>query len=83
MQLDIARTKIYAIVHDLLKRRELPPAVGVDQSLRDAGLQSMDLVVVMLAIEDEFGVEIPRSHLTVDNFRTVRSIEQMIGEIVA
>ena len=82
MQLDTARAKIYTIVHDLLRRRELPLAVGVDQSLVDAGLQSMDLVTMMLAIEDEFGFEIPRSHLTVDNFRTVRSIELMIDEIV-
>jgi len=81
MQQEQARVKIYTIVHDLLRRRQLPLTVGIDQSLRDAGLQSMDLVNVMLAVEDEFGVEIPRQHLTVDNFRSVRSIEQMIAEI--
>ena len=64
-----------------MQRRQLALPVGMDQNLRDAGLKSLDLVNMMLAIEDEFGIEIPQDLLTTENFRTIRAIERLIGKL--
>ena len=75
------RTRIFEVVHALMRRRQLPVPVRVDQSLRDAGLKSLDLVNMMLAIEDEFGIAFPQDRLTTDHFRSVGSIELLVTEL--
>ncbi len=52
-----------------------------DSDLYEAGMSSHASVHVMLALEDEFGVEFPDSLLTRDVFRTVSSIADAIGEL--
>lgn len=69
------------IVRDLMRRRQLPLSVTIDQSLRDAGLKSLDLVNMMLAIEDEFRIEIPQHQLTLDNFQSISAIERLVSEV--
>jgi len=64
-----------------MQRRRLALPAGVDQSLRDAGLKSLDLVNMMLAVEDEFGIEIPQELLTIENFRTIGAIERLLAKI--
>ncbi len=76
------RTRIVEIVSDLMRRRQLPLPVKVDQNLREAGLKSLDLVNMMLAIEDEFGIEIPQDRLTMDHFRSIGAIERLVAEVV-
>jgi len=76
------RTRIVGIVNDLMRRRQLPLPVEVDQSLREAGLKSLDLVNMMLAIEDEFGIEIPQDRLTMDHFRSIVAIERLVSDVV-
>ena len=72
------RMQITEIVEAMLSRRDAPPIVGADQSLTDAGLTSLDMVNLMLAIEDEFGIEIPQRRMTPANFRTIAAIEQLV-----
>jgi acyl carrier protein len=72
-------TQITDIVAAMLKRRGAPPSVGADQRLTDAGLTSLDMVNLMLAIEDEFGIEIPQRRMTPANFRTIAAIEQLVS----
>ena len=78
---DSVRTRIFDVVHSLMRRRQLPVPVRVDQSLRDAGLKSLDLVNMMLAIEDEFGIAFPQDRLTTEAFRSVGSIELLVTEL--
>ena len=52
---------------------------GRDENLRDAGLTSLDMVNLMLAIEAEFDIEIPQSAMTPDNFDTIRAIEALVS----
>jgi acyl carrier protein len=75
------RTRIFGVVNALMRRRELPLLVRADQSLRDAGLKSLDLVNMMLAIEDEFGIEIPQDRLSMDHFRDIGAIERLVSEV--
>jgi acyl carrier protein len=69
--------RISGVVGSLLSRRSLPaPAAAHD--LRDAGLTSLDLVNLMLAVEAEFDIEIPQADMTPDNFRSIDSIEALV-----
>jgi acyl carrier protein len=74
-----ARDQITAIVEGLLAKRTGARSVRSDQNLTEAGLTSLDMVNLMLAIEDEFGVEIPQRRMTPANFRSVAAIEQLIS----
>jgi len=56
----------------------------VDQDLVDAGLlDSLALVELLQAVEEEFAVEFPVEELELDVLRTVRSIAGYIDELQA
>jgi acyl carrier protein len=78
---DMARAKITGIVETLLAKRAGGIAVAADQNLTDAGLTSLDMVGLMLAIEDEFDIEIPQRRMTPANFRTVSAIEKLVTAV--
>jgi len=73
------RAQIAAIVDGLLTRKKTATGVGIDEDLHDRGLTSLDMVNLMLAVEDEFGIEIPEREMTPDNFRTIGAIERLLG----
>ena len=50
-------------------------------NLRDAGLTSLDMVNMILAIENEFDIEIPQSAMTPENFDTMAAIEALISAV--
>lgn len=75
------QAKITAIVQGLLAKRAGAVVVGPDQNLTDAGLTSLDMVGLMLAIEDAFGIEIPQRRMTPANFRTIAAIENLVGAV--
>jgi acyl carrier protein len=79
MPTDTARTTITSIVTRLLAKRAGPAEVAPDQNLTDAGLTSLDMVNLMLAIEDAFEIEIPQRRMTPANFRTITAIETLVG----
>jgi acyl carrier protein len=72
--------RIAQIVHGLLAKRA-GAVVGPDQNLTDAGLTSLDMVGLMLAIEDAFEIEIPQRRMTPANFRTIAAIEKLVGSV--
>ena len=76
-----AQTKITHIVQALLAKRAGPAVVGPEQNLTDAGLTSLDMVNLMLAIEDAFEIEIPQRRMTPANFRTIAAIETLVGAV--
>ena len=78
---DPALGQITAIVEAMLLKRGGPFTVAADQNLSEAGLTSLDMVNLMLAIEDEFGIEIPQRRMTPANFRTIAAIEQLVSNV--
>ena len=71
--------RITAIACRMLLKRGVAAVPGVGDNLRDAGLTSLDMVNLMLAIEAEFDIEIPQSAMTPDNFDTVGAIDALIS----
>lgn len=77
---DSMRMRITEIVEAMVSRRGGAP-VTPDQNLSNAGLTSLDLVNLMLAIEDEFAIEIPQRRMTPANFRTIAAIEAVVADL--
>ncbi len=73
------RDRIIAIAVRMLLKRGVNTVPGSSDNLRDAGLTSLDMVNLMLAIEGEFDIEIPQSAMTPDNFDTVAAIENLVS----
>lgn len=59
------------------------PAQARNANLQDAGLASMATVKLMLAIEAAFGLAIPDAELTPENFRSIATIEALLGRLQA
>ena len=74
-----SRDRITAIAVKMLVKRGVNTVPASTDNLRDAGLTSLDMVNLMLAIEAEFDIEIPQSAMTPDNFDTVAAIENLVS----
>jgi acyl carrier protein len=79
--MDTAQGKITELVQALLAKRGGGALTSADQNLTDAGLTSLDMVNLMLAIEDAFEIEIPQRRMTPANFRTVSAIEKLVTTV--
>ena len=71
--------RITAIAVRLLVKRGVHTIPASSDNLRDAGLTSLDMVGLMLAIEAEFDIEVPQSAMTPENFDTVAAIETLVS----
>ena len=71
--------RITAIAVRMLAKRGNNATPAPHANLREAGLTSLDMVNLILAIEGEFDIEIPQSAMTPENFDTVAAIEALIS----
>jgi acyl carrier protein len=77
-----ARDRLLALVVELLPRNSVDRPVAADDQLTAAGLSSVDMVNLMLAVESEFDIEIPAADISPENFRSIATIENLIGRIL-
>jgi acyl carrier protein len=75
------RDQIAGIVRTLMAKRSAAPFIDDGQDLTALGLTSLDMVNLMLAIEDEFGIEIPQRQMTPANFRSILAIEGLVAKV--
>jgi acyl carrier protein len=75
----MSRDRITAIAARMLLKRGVTTIPGSGDNLREAGLTSLDMVNLMLAIEAEFDIEIPQSAMTPDNFDTVAAMDALVS----
>ncbi len=78
-----AAMRICAIVQRMLVKRAISKTVGTTDNLREAGLSSLDMVNLMLAIEGEFDIFIPQAEMTPENFVCIDAIEAMMARLTA
>jgi acyl carrier protein len=76
-----ANDRVVAIIHDILQRRGARRAVRADDDLRDAGLNSLDMVNLMLAVEAELDLKIPDDAMTLANFRSISAIDALVTSL--
>jgi acyl carrier protein len=80
---DQAVSRISGIVGRMLEKRGAAKTVNPTRNLRDAGLTSLDMVNLMLAVEGEFDIFIPQVQMTPENFRTIEAIDTLVAGLVA
>jgi acyl carrier protein len=77
----LPRDRLLALVRQILAKNSITRPVSIDDQLTEAGLSSIDMVNLMLAIEAEFDLMIPASEITPTNFRSISTIEALILRI--
>jgi acyl carrier protein len=70
--------RVVGIVREILERRGVSRDILPDDDLREAGLNSLDMVNLMLAVEAEFDLKIPDADMTLRNFRSISAIEALV-----
>lgn len=74
--------RVSTLVRALLIKRSVDRPVGRDEDLAEAGLSSLDLVNLMLAVEAEFDLSIPEQDMKPANFRSIARIETLVGALL-
>lgn len=78
-----ANDRVATIVREILKRRGTSRAIEADEDLRDAGLSSLDMVNLMLAVESELNLKIPDDAMNLANFRSIAAIDALVDSLAA
>jgi acyl carrier protein len=73
--------RVITVVQRLLTERSIKRSVTPEDDLRDAGLTSMDMVNLVLAVESEFDLMIPEISITPANFRSIAAISRLVGAL--
>ncbi len=74
-----ALERIAAIAVQMLAKRGNTDIPAPDTNLREAGLTSLDMVNLILAVEGEFDIEIPQTSMTPENFDTLAAIVALVS----
>lgn len=74
--------RVADVVQRLLAERSISRSVGSEDDLREVGLASLDMVNLMLSVEAEFDLEIPETHITPANFRSIATISTLVTELL-
>jgi acyl carrier protein len=70
--------RIIALVNSILTQNAITAEVNAESLLVDVGLNSVDMVNLMLGVEAEFDFTIPQAEITPENFQSVKTLKQMI-----
>lgn len=73
--------RLLALVSQILAKNGIMRPISIEDQLSEAGLNSFDMVNLMLAIEAEFDLTIPAAEITPANFRSISAITGLIGRL--
>jgi acyl carrier protein len=72
------RGRVLSVIRNVLKQNDIAANVHAETHLVDIGLDSMDMVALMIGVEAEFNITLPQPEITPENFESVQSLESMI-----
>ena len=78
----VPKYRVVGIVHEILQRRGIGRPILIDEDLRDVGLNSLDMVNLMLSVEAEFALKIPDTDMTLRNFRSISAIDALVASLL-
>ena len=70
--------RVLFVVRSVLEQNAIKADIHPESRLVDIGLDSMDMVALMLKVEAEFDLILPQPEITPENFQSVRTLEVMI-----
>ncbi|KRR10468.1 acyl carrier protein [Bradyrhizobium jicamae] len=74
----IVQDRVLFVVRSVLEQNAIKADIHPEPRLVDIGLDSMDMVALMLKVEAEFDLILPQPEITPENFQSVRTLEVMI-----
>jgi len=77
----LPRDRLIELVTQMLSKNSITRAPSIHDQLSEAGLTSLDMVNLMIAVEAEFDITIAASDITPANFRSISTIEALIARI--
>ncbi len=77
------RERLAAIVRTIVEGQPFGRPDRLDGDLREAGLTSLDLVKVVLAVEVEFGVMLDPDDMHPENFQSLDAMETLVARVQA
>jgi acyl carrier protein len=77
------RDRLVGLVEQILAKNSITRLVSISDNLTEIGLTSIDMVTLMLAVEAEFDIMLPESDITPENFRSVFTMEALIGKKIS
>jgi acyl carrier protein len=72
------QNRVLSLVRSILEQNAVTADVHPEARLVDIGLNSMDMVALMLRVEAEFDFTIPQPQIKPENFQSVKTLELMI-----
>jgi acyl carrier protein len=72
---------ILDLVRKAIPNAKAPAPIDCDTDLPSAGLTSMAMVRLMLAVEAAFDLAIPDADLSPENFRSVRALNALVTRL--
>lgn len=79
----VAEQRVKGLVEAILAKNSVAAPISSEHNLVDVGLTSVDMVNLMLAVEAEFGLTIPRADITPENFRSIMTIGALVARLTA
>jgi acyl carrier protein len=72
------QNRVLSVLRSILEENAITADVQPESRLVDIGLNSMDMVELMLKVEAEFDLTLPQPEITPENFQSVKTLEVMI-----
>jgi acyl carrier protein len=72
------QSRVLSLVRSILDQNAVAADIHPESRLVDIGLNSMDMVALMLKVEAEFDFMIPQLQIKPENFQSVKTLELMI-----
>ena len=76
-----ARDRVRGLVTGILATRHSVRPFSDDDTLAEIGIASIDMVALLLAVENEFDVEVPQEEITADVFRSIATIDALVRRL--
>ena len=73
--------RVSDVVQRALIERSIPLVAAPDDDLREVGLSSLDMVMLVLSIEAEFDVTFDEQEIAPRNFRSIAAISRLIASL--
>jgi acyl carrier protein len=70
--------RVLCVIRSILEQNASSADIHPESRLVDIGLNSMDMVALMLKVEAEFDLTLPQPEITPENFQSVKTLELMI-----
>lgn len=74
--------RIIIAVQQLLTERSIEAQVCPEDNLFRVGLNSLDMLNLVLSLEAEFDITIPEAEITIANLRTISTLSTLIGKLM-